>query len=205
MLELVRVDPGEAQRFEAAFVVDALASAEAVGARAVWRAATDRVVQGLAADEWSQLALVEYPSRATYIDLVTSAEFRTLAETRDEIVGARASLAATPIAEFQPGGARAFVTRFLMKGDDEPADWWRESYAESVGVLERHDGAVVWQAALNPLFAEKQGAFDQVVVFGFPDEISRDAWLDDPGRSTLHTLQRRHLLRDVLLVVSPLG
>ena len=204
MVELVRVDAEQARRFETAYAKDALAAAEAVGARLVWKATTDLVVVGVAADNWSQLALVEYPSRATYIDLVTSAEFRALAPARDEIVDARASLAGTALTEFHLGDAGAFVVRLLTRGEDEPADLWRASLAEAEQLLAHHGGDIVWRAALNPLVASEQDAFDHLLVFGFPDETSRDAWLNDAKRSTLHSLQRRHLRRDVLLVVDRL-
>jgi len=206
MVELVRYrNVDQARRFDREFLAPARSSAEAVGGKTVWRATTELVVNGVAADEWSELSLVAYPSRAAYVDLVTSADFRALAEVRDGIVGGRASLAGTPLSDFLPGDAGGFVVRFLMRQEEEPADWWRETADESKRLLDNHGGSVVWRAALNPLVADDSDAFDQVVIIGFADLTTRDAWLHDPARSTLYSLQRRHLQRDVLLVVNPLG
>lgn len=202
MVDLVRLDGEDvARRYEREYAEPAMATAEAQKGRRLWRASTTQVVAGAAADHWSGISLVEYPSRATFIDLATSAEYRQLSARRDDLVRARATLAGTPLQPFDVEGYRAFVVRLVNRGADASADWWRSTVEESAQLLDYHRGAVVWRASLNPLVADPPHRYDHMVILGFLDAADRKAWLDDPARGTLHSLQRRYLARDVLLSV----
>jgi antibiotic biosynthesis monooxygenase (ABM) superfamily enzyme len=59
---------------------------------------------------------------------------------------------------------------------------------------------IVWRARVDPIAVDSNQRFNAMFVYGFADADQRDAWVDDPERATLQTLQRRLFRRDVLLL-----
>ena len=56
-----------------------------LGGRLLWQGRADSVVIGdTTADGWDAVALVEYPSRQAFIDMVTSADYQAIAGLRSE-------------------------------------------------------------------------------------------------------------------------
>lgn len=56
---------------------------ERVGARIIWQGRGDSVVIGDdGADAWDAVALVEYPSRRAFLDMVSSPEYQAIADRR---------------------------------------------------------------------------------------------------------------------------
>jgi uncharacterized protein (DUF1330 family) len=54
----------------------------AVGGRLLWRGRADSVVIGSDADDWDEVLLVEYPSRAAFLQMVGQKEYEKTAEHR---------------------------------------------------------------------------------------------------------------------------
>ena len=62
-----------------------------IGARLLWQGRADSVVIGdVAGDGWDAVALVEYPTRQAFLDMVTSADYQAIAGLRsDALVDSR--------------------------------------------------------------------------------------------------------------------
>jgi hypothetical protein len=174
---------------------------QAVGGHIVWSARAGDVVSGLTRDAWSWLELVEYPSRAAVIELVTSSDYRALRGARNATLERAAVLAATPEAPFVDDGTNAFAVRLLVGARRDSIDSYQAEWSnQDEAVLARHHGLTVWRARVDPIVADSNQRFDTMLVYGFTDAEQRDAWVDDPERATLQTLQRRVFRRDVLLL-----
>ncbi|NJN52790.1 MAG: DUF1330 domain-containing protein, partial [Gammaproteobacteria bacterium] len=84
MVDLLEFASQESQgAYAAGYTRPMLEMVESVGGRALWHGRVVEVMGGAAADRWPFIELIEYPSRAAYIDMVTSAEYRALLESRD--------------------------------------------------------------------------------------------------------------------------
>jgi uncharacterized protein (DUF1330 family) len=53
------------------------------GGRVLWMGAVDQVLIGDVAEGWDAIALVEYPSRAAFIEMVTTPEYTKAHEHRE--------------------------------------------------------------------------------------------------------------------------
>jgi uncharacterized protein (DUF1330 family) len=199
MLEFA--DEGAEQRHREVFGEPSRPMIEAVGGHRVWSARAGDVVSGLTRDGWSWLELVAYPSRAAVIELVTSSDYRALRTARNATLERAAVLAATPEAPFADEGANAYAVRLLVgaRGDSLAAYAAEWSNQDDV-VLARHHGTIAWRARVDPIVVDSNQRFNAMFVYGFPTTEQRDAWVDDPERATLETLQRRVFHRDVLLL-----
>jgi uncharacterized protein (DUF1330 family) len=147
------------------------------------------------------IALVEYPSRTSFIDMVTSSEYRDRLDARAAALARTAVYAGTPRFPFEPALDRTYVVRLtrLSAGADYEAfeDQWGQQEHE---LLERHSGVLAWSADLNPLVAEPEDVFDRITLIEFPDATASGGWAVDSERETLASLERRLLERDVMLL-----
>lgn len=195
------VDAQHEQRYRAEYVRPAATMTKALGGRSIWTARADQTLRGRASDAWSSMELIGYPSRAAFIELVTSSDYRVLLAARDQAVGRSAMFAGTSSMQFDVQGTRAQVVRLLAGARDDSIDTFDAKWLEQEEVLlARHDARLLWRARLNPLVADHEQSFDAMLVYGFADTASRAAWVDDTGRETLQTLQRRLFRREVLLL-----
>jgi uncharacterized protein (DUF1330 family) len=55
---------------------------EAVGGRVLWQGRADSVVIGDEADDWDAVILVEYPSRARFLEMVSRDDYREVSSHR---------------------------------------------------------------------------------------------------------------------------
>jgi uncharacterized protein (DUF1330 family) len=199
-------DPAAEQSYRQLYLHPAWTLIEAAGGKRRWSGHPSDVVVGPTGDEWSWLQLVEYPSRSAVIELVTSSDYRALADVQDATTTRRALLAATPLQPFAQGGGKYCVVRFVAFDADDTlaryeADWASRDAAE----LAQSRGAVIWHATLNPLSAGAGQHWDAVWIYAFPDATHRSAWLDNPRRATEAALERHLFRRDVLIAVDADG
>jgi len=203
-------DADHAQAFLRDYETQAVAMIAALGGKELWKASASDVVRGQLHDAWSMLDLVAYPSRAAFIELVTSSDYRALLAARDAAVSRTAMFEATPVEPsqnaFDPLDTQAQALR-LLKGahGDSIATYDAKWSAEDAKMLERHGGALLWCARLKPLSADPEQRFDELLIYGFGDAEQRDAWVADAERETLQTLQRRLFRRDVLVLADSLA
>lgn len=174
---------------------------EAVGGRRLWSGRVEELLSGRAADHWPLIVLTEYPSRASFIDLVTSSDYRALLDARDAAISRAALYAGTPRSTFSRGHRGSYVIRFtrLDQGADYEA-FDRKWDGQERELLDLHGGALVWLAELNPLVVGDDGSFDRLTVLAFPTKVAASAWTLDPARETLASLEGRFLSRDVMLL-----
>jgi len=181
------------------FAAPALAMVRTLGGELVWEGRLEGVLRGRSRDRWSLVSLVSYPSRAAYIDLVTSKEYRALKSGRSDDVLRSAMLVALPRRTLEPGGD-AFVAR-LVTGDKKD---WRERYESQWRALDekqlaRFGGRVVWQAAVEPLVADERDSFDELWLYAFETTPRRAQWAENVERLTTASLEQPLFRRDVLL------
>ncbi|HTO58975.1 MAG TPA: hypothetical protein VMJ74_14335 [Pseudomonadales bacterium] len=199
------VDADHAQTYARDFETPAIGLIATLGGHEVWKASAADVVHGQLQDGWSSLDLVAYPSRAAFIELVTSSDYRALLGARDAAVKRAATYAATPIEPsqnaFDPQDTQAQALRFMTGAHaDSIATYDSKWLGEDAQMLERHGGVLLWRARLSPLVADEAERFDEILVYGFRDTEMRDEWVGDTERETLQTLQRRLFRRDVLVL-----
>lgn len=199
------VDADHAQTYARDFETPAIALIATLGGHEVWKASAADVVHGQLQDGWSSLDIVAYPSRAAFIELVTSSDYRGLLGARDAAVKRAATYAAAPIEPsqnaFDPQDTQAQALRLLTGAHaDSIATYDSKWLGEDAQMLERHGGVLLWRARLSPLVADEAERFDEILVYGFRDSDMRDAWVGDTERETLQTLQRRLFRRDVLVL-----
>ena len=82
-------------RYLDGYARETLVSVEAFGGRQLWAARIDKLIAGNAADRWPLIVLVEYPSRASFIDMVTSGEYRDRLDARADALARAAVYAGT--------------------------------------------------------------------------------------------------------------
>jgi uncharacterized protein (DUF1330 family) len=56
---------------------------EARGGKVLWMGRADQVLIGDTGDEWDSVALVQYPSRAAFVEMVTTPEYEQAHEHRE--------------------------------------------------------------------------------------------------------------------------
>ena len=183
-----------------------LALIRALGGEGLWRAGVGEVVTGQASDAWSMLDVVRYPSRAAFIELVTSADYRALGGVRDAAVKRGALFAAAPLLDLKAGlharESRYHVVRMFAGAHDDSIDVYATKWlAQDEQLLQHHGGELNWRARLSPLVADPDERFDEMQIYGFRDADGRRDWIADMQRQTQRTLQRRLFRRDVLLFV----
>lgn len=172
-----------------------------VGGRQVWGARTEELLTGNAGDLWPLIGLTEYPSRARFIDLATSSDYRAGVAAREALLSRTAMYAATPRSAFVPDRTRTYVARFTELEEDTDYQRFEETWGDQEReLLGRHRGKLAWAADLNPLVAGDDDAFDRLTLITFPTAREASAWALDPERETLASLEQRLLTRDVMLL-----
>lgn len=203
IVELLEFDNAEhEQAYLTQVVHPAAAMVRALGGERLWRASVGAAIAGEPSAAWSLLGLVRYPSRAAFIELVTSGEYRALRKAGTAAVEHSAILAATPLLEFDAQRSRFHAVRMLAAAHDDSIDDYAAKWlAQDQQMLQRHGGELTWRARLSPLVADVDERFDEIQIYGFNDAEQRRGWATDARRQTLQTLQRRLFRRDVLLFV----
>ena len=69
---------------------------EAQGGKVLWMGKADQVLIGGESDEWDAVALVQYPSRKAFIDMVTSPDYEKAHEHRESGLERTVLIACTP-------------------------------------------------------------------------------------------------------------
>jgi uncharacterized protein (DUF1330 family) len=189
--------------YQQGFERPAAALIKTLGGHSIWKASAGDVVRGQVLDGWSALELVGYPSRSAFIELVTSSDYRSLLDARAQSLKRSAVLAAAPAVAFDTQGTQAQAVRFLTGAhDDSIAVYEAKWLAEDEKLLAEHAGKLIWRAQLNPLVAEPEQRFGEMLIYGFSDAQHREDWAADAERETLQTLQRRLFKRDVLVLAN---
>ncbi len=193
-------DAEHAEAYRTQFERPAAALIGALGGKEIWQASASDLIHGGVLDGWSSLQLVLYPSRATFIELVTSSDYRALLDARRDALKRYTTLSATPALDFDLQGTEAQAVRLLIGAHDDSIDAYDAKWlAEDDQLLARHEGKLIWRARLNPLVAEPEQRFGAMLVYGFVDAAHRSEWAADAERETLQTLQRRLFRRDVIV------
>lgn len=202
IVELLSFDDAEhAQAYQSDFVQPASGMIRVLGGEQLWRANVGEVVAGETSGAWSMLGLVRYPSRAAFIELVTSGDYRALRRAHTSAVRRSAIFAATPLQDFSEAG-RAHAVRLLAAAREDSLDTYAAKWlTQDEQMLQQHGGALRWRARLSPLVGDANESFDEIQIVGFDDAEQRRVWAADPQRLTLQTLQRRLFRRDVLVFV----
>ena len=138
------------------------------------RPAPGDVVSGLTRDGWSWLELVEYPSRAAVIELVTSSDYRALrGPPAMPRWSAPRCLLQRRRHRSQTTGANAYAVRLLVGArGDSLATYAAEWSNQDDVVLARHHGTIVWRARVDPIVVDSNQRFNAMFVYGFPDDGS---------------------------------
>ncbi len=198
LLDFADAEHSDAYRTQ--FERPAAALIGALGGKEIWQASASDVIHGGVLDGWSSLQLVAYPSRSTFIELVTSSDYRALLDARRDALKRDAVLSATPALDFDLQGTEAQAVRFLIGARDDSIGTYDAKWlAEDEQLLARHSGKLIWRARLNPLVTDPEQRFGEMLVYGFTDAAHRDEWATDAERETLQTLQRRLFRRDVIV------
>ena len=198
-------DRAAEQRYFDGYALETLQLVEALGGRQLWAARTDELLAGNAADRWPLIVLVEYPSRASFIDMVTSSEYRDRLDARAAALARTAVYAGTPRFPFEPDANPSYVVRLTRVGEGVDYEAFENQWGQQEHeLLERYGGALAWSAELNPLVAGADDLFDRITLIEFPDAVGLGGWAVDSERETLVSLERRLLERDVMLLMRAL-
>lgn len=82
MLNLLRFDPDGGQQRYAEYGAAVAPSLEKVGGRILWAGQPDSPLLG--GEGWDLVALVEYPTRQAFLDMIGSAEYQEIGHLRTE-------------------------------------------------------------------------------------------------------------------------
>jgi uncharacterized protein (DUF1330 family) len=74
----------------------AIQMVEARGGKVLWAGAADQILIGDPDEDWDQVVLVQYPSRAAFIDMVTQPEYEKAHEHRESGLERTILVACTP-------------------------------------------------------------------------------------------------------------
>lgn len=163
----------------------------ALGGSVVWQGAVKRVIEGRAEDHWDVLLMVRYPSRESFVSMMTSSEYRDLMSARSGALRRDVMVAATQLIEFPDTEQHASLMLLHRFIDEDARDRYHREYlpaqlesAKSMG------GEVVWHALGNPLSADPEFAWNDVLILGFPTELQLSAWARQPIWRSRHALAR---------------
>lgn len=97
MLNLLKFKPREGASEYNKYGEAAVQMVEARGGKVLWMGKVDQTLIGdLDADDWDSIALVQYPSRKTFVEMTTSKEYDAAHEHRESGLGRTVLLACTP-------------------------------------------------------------------------------------------------------------
>jgi len=94
-----RADSGDATSGEAAYRTygdAAVAMIEERGGSVIWAGRADQVLIGDPADDWDQVLLVQYPSRAAFLDMVSQPAYQEAHRHRESGLERTVVVACTP-------------------------------------------------------------------------------------------------------------
>jgi len=80
----------------------AVAMVEERGGKVLWAGRADQILIGDPADDWDQVVLVQYPSRAAFIDMVTRPEYEQAHTHRESGLERTVLVACTPTLDALP-------------------------------------------------------------------------------------------------------
>jgi uncharacterized protein (DUF1330 family) len=96
MLNLLKYAPGGGAKEYGAYGDSASAMVRALGGRIIYVGRCDQVLIGDAANEWDAIAVVEYPNRQAFIDMVSKPDYEKASEHRDAGLERTVLIATTP-------------------------------------------------------------------------------------------------------------
>jgi len=97
MLNLLKFRPREGAQRYAAYGDAVRPMVEATGGRLIYAGRCDQTLIGDAADGWDAIAVVEYPSRKAFIEMVTRPDYQKAHEHREAGLERTMLLATTPM------------------------------------------------------------------------------------------------------------
>lgn len=97
MLNLLKFKPGGGQREYTQYGDAARAMVERLGGRLIYVGRCDQVLIGDAAEEWDAIAVVEYPSRQAFMDMVSRPDYQQAHEHREAGLERTMLIATTPM------------------------------------------------------------------------------------------------------------
>jgi uncharacterized protein (DUF1330 family) len=193
-------DASHVEPYRDGYQQPAAALIQSVGGKTIWRADADQPVSG-AREGHSILDITRYPSRAAYIELVTSSDYRALMPAREATARVSAVLETAQSPDFEADAPPVRAVRWLVGSHEDSLDRFEAQWLSAdAAVLARHSGRVIWRARLNPLVGAESLRFDAGIVYAFPDTERRAAWLEDRERLTLGTLEGRLFRHDILVL-----
>jgi uncharacterized protein (DUF1330 family) len=83
MLNLLKFRAGEGAREYGAYGDSASKMVKALGGRLIYVGRCDQVLIGDDANDWDAIAVVEYPNRQAFIDMVSKPDYQKASEHRD--------------------------------------------------------------------------------------------------------------------------
>ena len=98
MLNLLKFRAGEGAHEYAAYGDAASKMVKALGGRVIYVGRCDQVLVGDAANDWDAIAVVEYPSRQAFIDMVSKPDYQKAHEHREAGLERTVLIATTPTA-----------------------------------------------------------------------------------------------------------
>jgi uncharacterized protein (DUF1330 family) len=79
---------------------------EARGGKVIWSGRAEQILIGDPNDDWDVVLLVQYPSRATFVEMVSTPEYEQAHEHRESGLERTVVVACTPRADLLADGAR---------------------------------------------------------------------------------------------------
>ncbi len=101
MLNLLKFKPREGKLEYGKYGDAAVQMVEARGGKLLWMGRADQVLIGDPNEDWDAIALVQYPSRKAFIEMVSTPEYERAHEHRASGLERTVLIACTP----RPGGA----------------------------------------------------------------------------------------------------
>jgi uncharacterized protein (DUF1330 family) len=102
LLKFKRVAKGETGSGEDAYRRygdTAVAMIEERGGRVLWQGRSDQILIGDPAEDWDTVALVEYPSRQSFIEMVSNPDYMKAHEFREAGLERTIVIACTPVVD----------------------------------------------------------------------------------------------------------
>lgn len=158
----------------------------------VWRGGLDLLLDGRSEDEWQDLMVFGLPRGGGLVQLVTSPEFRELAE------GRRTLLLGTSAPALQL--ARTGTLLVWLQADPEPDGEPRQTIDAVTASIAAYGGTLVVQGELDQVAGDSP--WNHVAVLAFADAQQARDWFRDPASVTERTLATKHLQRQAWLLMS---
>lgn len=188
------------ERYRDGYSRPMLSLVAALGGSLVWQGGVKRVIEGRPEDDWDVLLMVRYPSRESFVAMVTSSEYRDLMSARSGAVRRDLMMAATQLVEFPDTEQHASLMVLHRFIDEEARDRYHQEHLPAqLESAKAMGGEVVWHALGNPLSADPKFAWTDVLILGFPTELQLSAWARQPIWRSRHALARPLMERWALI------